>query len=188
MNSKSNQFPVETAVINTWSGRRIDLMNPVPEQIHIDDIAWSLARTMRFNGHTTRPYSVAEHCLLGATQCAPANRLAFLLHDATEAYLGDVVGPLKNTPMFDKYRQLEWRWWEAVALRFGLPIYVAGQVNVVDKRMLVTELRDLMGRRPLSTDQYKPFAMVIGAAPEGVAERFLARFGALVGKRKGAKR
>lgn len=183
------QFMHETAVVTTYTGRHIDLLNPVPEQIHIDDIAWSLARTMRFNGHTVRPYSVAEHCLLGSTQILPAYRLEFLLHDAAEAYLGDVVAPLKGTAMFAGYRELEARWAAAVSLRFGLRIgWMTKIITVIDKRMLATEMRDLMGRMPLSTDRYRPFAMEIGAAPECVAEKFLARFDALVRKTEGARR
>lgn len=182
------QFMQEAAIITTWSGRHIDLLNPNPFDIHVDDIAWSLARTMRFNGHTARPYSVAEHCLLGVGQCAAANRLEFLLHDAAEAYLGDVVGPLKNTAMFAGYRELEARWQRVIALRFGLRLSMPREVVTVDKRMLATEMRDLMGRMPLSTDKYQPFVMRIGPAPECLAERFLAKFDVLVRKTEGARR
>jgi hypothetical protein len=184
---RGSQFLQEEAIVTTWSGRHIDLLNPVPSQIHIDDIAWSLARTMRFNGHTSRPYSVAEHCLLGVGQCPAASRLAFLLHDAAEAYLGDVVGPLKRTQMFAWFRGLEAQWEAAISLRFGLPCLMNKTVELIDQRMLMTELRDLMGRRPLSTDRHRPFSMVIGAAPESLAERFIAKFELLAPKASGAR-
>jgi hypothetical protein len=143
---------------------------------------------MRFNGHTSRPYSVAEHSLLGAALCPAPCRLAFLLHDATEAYLGDVLGPLKRLPMFGGYRELEAQLARVIALRFGLPLLMTKTVEVIDKRMLATEMRDLMGRMPLSTDSYRPFSMVIGAAPESLADRFLGRFDELVRKTEGARR
>ena len=96
------------AVIKTWSGKWIDLLEPVAMAgaIDIDDIGHSLANTNRFNGHTSRPYSVAEHCLRGVEYSLPGHRLEFLLHDATEAYLGDTVGPLKSSERFSPYREL----------------------------------------------------------------------------------
>src|SRR6266702_8144744 len=97
--------------ITTYTGRHIDLLSPEFADIHIDDIAASLAKTTRFNGHTLRPYTVAEHSLLGVEYSLPQHKLEFLLHDATEAYLGDVVGPLKGTDMFAEYRNLEAYWW-----------------------------------------------------------------------------
>jgi uncharacterized protein len=184
----------QSAVVKMRSGRHIDLLSPeqMVSMIDIDDIAYSLSKMMRFNGHTSRPYSVAEHCLRGVAYSLPQHRLEFLLHDATEAYLGDVVGPLKRCGLFEAYRELESRWAGAVAERYGIAAKMSKEVHETDKRMLVTEERDLMGRPPASNDSYLPFEGIIsnGAAPhpDEVAERFIAKFYRLTKVTVGAKR
>lgn len=192
---KSGVAEPVTAWVTTYTGRDIDLMSPETVDIGIDDIAAALSKTNRFGGHSFRPYTVAEHSLLGAEQCTPPCKLEFLLHDATEAYLGDIVGPLKATPMYAGYRELEARWWDAIALRFGLrigtPSKLSKEVLLVDRRMLLTEMRDLTGRRPVSTDGYKPFPMTISpVAPQAelLQERFIETFYGLVSSTVGAKR
>lgn len=98
--------------INLYSGTTIDLMNPSPEDIKIEDIAHALSNICRFGGHTPFFYSVAEHSML-ALWCAYKDglesdaRKAILFHDATEAYLGDVVRPLKQN--LDEYTEVESR-------------------------------------------------------------------------------
>lgn len=179
------------AIITTWSGRHINLLLPCPSDIAIDDIAAALSRLARFGGHTSRPYTVAEHCCLGAEFCTPERRFEFLLHDATEAYLGDVTGPLKRMAGMQFYRDLEAMWAGAIADRFGLPRAMSKQIHAIDKRMLVTEQRDLMGRHPLSTDKHRPFSFVIGQVEppaELLRERFLAMFYHLAARTEGAKR
>ncbi|MBA4032914.1 MAG: phosphohydrolase, partial [Planctomyces sp.] len=77
--------------IRTISGRRVDLNPPKAEQIDLYDIAHALSQICRFNGHTMRHYSVAEHQVLVARLLPPPLQLAGLFHDSPEAYLGDVV-------------------------------------------------------------------------------------------------
>lgn len=183
----------ERAVIKTRSGKYINLLEPeaAVSLIDIDDIGYALSKTNRFCGHTSRPYTVGEHCLLGLPYCQPANRLEFLMHDASEAYLGDTVGPLKRSGLFEAYRELEARWSYAIAERFGLMRDIPREIHEVDKRMLVTEQRDLMGRPPSSGDTYKPFEGVISqTAPncDEIAERFIAKFYQLAKVTVGAKR
>lgn len=85
--------------IETYTGLFFDYVNPKLEQVDIDDIAHALAHTVRFGGHVNHYYSVAEHCLivrqLVIEQGRPDLGLAALLHDAHEAYLGDLPSPLK---------------------------------------------------------------------------------------------
>lgn len=90
----------EHAYITTFTGVRFSFLDPKPEQFRIRDIAHSLAFTARFRGHTTRFYSVAEHSLLVAALARENGRsldvqTAALMHDAHEAYVGDVPSPLK---------------------------------------------------------------------------------------------
>ena len=112
------------------SGRQLDLLNPAPTDIEIQDIARGLAFVARWNGQTVgdHPYSVAEHSLLveelfrRKNPNADANwRLAALLHDAAEYVIGDMISPVKSA-LGDEYRVLETRIGDAVRLRFGLPL------------------------------------------------------------------
>jgi len=91
----------------THSGRRVVFDKPNSEMIDIDDIAHALSMICRFGGHSPRHYSVAEHCLLVASLVSDEYRLAALLHDASEAYVGDMVSPLKHLDSMEPYRALE---------------------------------------------------------------------------------
>jgi hypothetical protein len=111
------------------SGRRLDLIDPSPLDIEIEDIAHGLARVARWNGQTvgTEIFSVAQHSLLVealvgglAPQPAKAWRLAALLHDAPEYVIGDMISPFKALIGGD-YRAIEQRLLAATYLRFGLP-------------------------------------------------------------------
>ena len=111
------------------SGRRLDLLDPTPVDIEIEDIAHGLAFVARWNGQTVGdyPYSVAEHSLLvealysRMTPEAPAKwKLAALLHDAPEYVVGDLISPFKAALALD-YRTVEARLLSAIHLRFGLP-------------------------------------------------------------------
>lgn len=113
-----------------------------PEDVDIEEIAHSLSMLCRFNGHCREFYSVAQHSVLVSRMLPPEHRLCGLLHDATEAYCGDMVRPLKRA--LPSYQEIEARIWEAVAQRFGLPITLPAEVKLADTRMLQTERRDLL--------------------------------------------
>ena len=111
------------------SGRRLDLLDPSPLDVEIEDIAHGLARVARWNGQTKGDwaYSVAEHSvlverLLGHIRPAPTTeeRLIALLHDAPEFVIGDMISPFKAALGLD-YRAFEDRLEAAVHIRFGLP-------------------------------------------------------------------
>lgn len=95
--------------IETASGRFYDYLDPQPEQVCIDDIAIALSNTTRFGGHCSRFYSVAEHSCLVRQLVIEAGRpdlgLAALLHDAHEAYIGDIPSPLKAV-IGDEYKDI----------------------------------------------------------------------------------
>jgi hypothetical protein len=118
------------------SGRRLDLLDPTPVDIEIEDIAHGLAFVARWNGQTRGdwPYSVAEHSLLveqiyGRMVDAPARwRLAALLHDAPEYVIGDMISPVKAA-VGPGYGELDLRLAAAVHLRFGLPIVLPAAVK-----------------------------------------------------------
>ncbi|CUH38831.1 hypothetical protein JSE7799_01549 [Jannaschia seosinensis] len=115
------------------SGRRLDLLDPTPVDIEIEDIAHGLAFVARWNGQTRGdwPYSVAEHSLLVEAILArldpaatPADRLTALLHDAPEYVIGDMISPVKAAVGPD-YNALDDRLQRAIRLRFGLPATTA---------------------------------------------------------------
>lgn len=142
--------------ILTRSGRKFDLANPTADMVDPADIAHSLSMQCRFNGHTNRYYSVAQHCYLVADMVPLEDRLAGLLHDATEAYVGDMVRPLKEA-MRDcaayhgttcMYEVTEQRVWEAICDRFNLSPVLPPSVKHADLAALATEKRDLMPAHP----------------------------------------
>lgn len=111
------------------SGRRLDLLDPSPLDVEIEDIAHGLARVARWNGQTTgtHSFSVAEHSLLVEEllrrlkpKASPAERLTALLHDAPEYVIGDMISPFKAAIGLD-YKEFEARLAAAVHIRFGLP-------------------------------------------------------------------
>jgi len=111
------------------SGRRLDLVNPSPLDIEIEDIAHGLARVARWNGQTTGKYafSVAEHSVIVEDICgqldsniSASKRLTALLHDAPEYVVGDMISPFKAI-LGDSYKGVEQKLEEAIHLRFGLP-------------------------------------------------------------------
>ena len=111
------------------SGRRLDLLDPSPLDVELDDITHGLARVARWNGQTkgAHIYSVAQHALLvealarvKAPRLDPAARLAVLLHDAPEYVIGDMISPFKAV-IGDNYKAVEYRLLTAIHLRFGLP-------------------------------------------------------------------
>lgn len=91
----------------TASGRRIDLERLRGEDIEIADIARGLSNCCRFAGQVPKFYSVAQHCVLVANLVDQPLRLAALLHDGSEAYMGDLSRNLKHHPLLDGYRALE---------------------------------------------------------------------------------
>ena len=139
------------------SGRRLDLLDPVPGDIAIEDIAHGLARVARWNGQTTgsHAFSVGQHALLvedivrGRMAAWPQRwLLAALLHDAPEYVIGDLISPFKAAVGLD-YKAFEWRLLEAIHLRFGLPARlpdeVAAEIKAADRIAAYYEATRLAG-------------------------------------------
>ena len=111
------------------SGRRLDLLDPSPLDVEVEDIAHGIARVARWNGQTEggHIFSVAQHSLLVETIAHPRerltrrHRLAVLLHDAPEYVIGDMISPFKAI-IGDSYKSVEARLLAAIHLRFGLPV------------------------------------------------------------------
>lgn len=136
----------KTAAPRAWqrmlSGRRLDLLDPSPLDVEIEDIAHGLSRVARWNGQTEGrwPFSVAEHCVLVERLVHRLNpgldlkwRLAALLHDAPEYVVGDMITPFKAVIGGD-YKSVEKRLEAAVHLRFGLPAVLPARLTQLIKR------------------------------------------------------
>ncbi len=124
------------------SGRRLDLLDPSPMDVEIEDIAHGLARVARWNGQTKGdlPFNVAQHSLVVEEFCAllkpgwPVKwRLAALLHDAPEFVIGDMISPFK-AQLGNQYKEIEKRLSQAIHLRFSLPADLPDTVEKTIKR------------------------------------------------------
>lgn len=173
-----NKPGVVGATIVLRSGNYFDYLNPRPETIMIEDIAWALAYTCRFGGQTLQYYSVAQHSILVSRTVPEEHAFAGLMHDAAEAYCGDVVGPLKQ--LLPDYKVIEKRVEAVVARRFGLPSVMPPEVKHADLRLLRTEQRDLTsaaGHDWNGLNQYPPLDYKIRGQPaSAAAPAFLTRY------------
>jgi 5'-deoxynucleotidase YfbR-like HD superfamily hydrolase len=193
-------MPQERAWQRMLSGRRLDLLDPSPLDIEIEDIAHGLAFVARWNGQTRgdHPYSVAEHSLLveeiyarTAPRPRPRWRLAALLHDAPEYVIGDMISPVKAA-VGPGYAALDSRLAQAVRLRFGLPVAlppsVKAQIKRADRVSAWIEAVRLAGFTLEEADRYFGDARAAGLdgmelalrPPAEVKRAFLARFEALM--------
>lgn len=129
----------------TASGAVQVIRRPDIKQIRITDIAASLAKICRFNGHCRDFYSVGQHSVLACQVAPEALKFAALMHDAHEAYVQDVIAPLK-WEIGNAYREIEIWWSEAVAARFAIELSrgASAVIKGIDLRLLATERRDLM--------------------------------------------
>ena len=180
------------------SGRRLDLLDPSPLDVEIEDIAHGLARVARWNGQTrgSHPFSVAQHSILveeialrWEPGLAPEDRLAILLHDAPEYVIGDMISPFKAV-IGPIYKDVEKRLATAIHLRFGLPPAMRDDLAKLAKRAdLVSayfEAVELAGFSPEESNRIfgrpKGFGPTLGLEPwptETAEARFVERFQAL---------
>lgn len=171
--------------IETSSGRRVELLDPKAESICILDIAHSLARIGRFNGHCTDFYSVAQHSVLVSNLLAETDReKEGLLHDAAEAYIGDVVSPLKS--VLPEYLVIERRFEKLIARIFRLEYTLStgwdSDVKEADLTALFIEKKVLLphsGYWPhlaASVKDVKDFEYFTPLPPEKAEDLFMKRY------------
>ncbi|WP_137700923.1 HD domain-containing protein [Marimonas lutisalis] len=182
------------------SGRRLDLLDPTPMDIEIEDIAHGLAFVARWNGQTMGdwPYSVAEHSLLVEAIYArlepkspPKWRLAALLHDAPEYVIGDMISPVKAA-VGPGYGALDDRLTAAIHIRFGLPaaipVAVKKKIKAADRVSAWMEATQIAGFTMAEADKFfgKPDPALIEGLdihlrpPKDVREDFTARHNTLL--------
>jgi hypothetical protein len=179
------------------SGRRLDLLDPSPLDIELEDIAHGLARVARWNGQTSgdTAFSVAQHSLLVddiagqlKAKLTPADRLSAVLHDAAEYVIGDLITPFKSA-VGDDYKVLEKRLMTSIRLRFGLPAREPEELKILIKRAdriaAYLEATQLAGfspseaRRLFGHSRRFDGILLVPWAPEKAKRLFLRRCGGL---------
>src|SRR5207253_6194831 len=195
--SKERVGMTQSTWIETRSGRRFDVANPREEDVHIEDIAVALAQTCRFGGHALRWisvgwHSVVVHDVMAMLRDDPDARLAALLHDAAEAYVGDMPRPLKLA--FPDFVLAENRVQEIIHKKFGLQLSdeIRTLIQKVDNQTLLEEARVYMatggrGWELLDEGLTIPRAAFVPDCPrdfQEVARQFLGRFHAAFSPRE----
>ena len=166
--------------IYTHTGRRFNLQRPDPESVDIEDIAHSLSMLCRYNGHCPRFFSVAEHSVLVSGIVSEHDALWGLLHDAAEAYIGDIARPVKS--LLNNAHAIEDGILIAVAKRFDLPVPMSKHVKAADDGMLGREAVEFFGAKAVKDWQLSPYLADLGQisiqclAPEKAKRGFLERF------------
>lgn len=137
---------VKNSIIQTYTGRHIDPINPNPEDIHIKDIAHSLSMTCRYGGQCLRFYSVAEHSVilskLVEDLISPEYALMALLHDASEAYLVDMPRPIKY--VMPEYMAIEENLMKVICQKFSLMWPMSHDIHTLDQRICGNEIKQNM--------------------------------------------
>lgn len=163
--------------LQTYSGVKFNPRQPHVSDVRIEDIAHSLANVCRFGGHVIHFYSVAQHSVLISYAVPRPWALQGLLHDSPEAYLGDVVKPLKV--LLKDYKEMENGIWRKVAKKFHVPVKMHPSVGIEDARALATERRDLLDQGPRWSmlNGIKPWKEeIVPWAPSVAKAMFLRRF------------
>jgi uncharacterized protein len=207
MASRPTSKPPKSQPVRAWqrmlSGRRLDLLDPSPFDVEVEDIAHGLARTARWNGQTTGEhiFSVAQHSVLVDDIAAlmepglePRWRRVVLLHDAPEYVIGDMISPFKAVIGGD-YKAVEARLMAAIHIRFGLPATPPAEVTALAKRadrvaafleatqlagFGVEEAGQLFGvPNSLFGGPERPVPALVPVGAEAAKQLFLNRFAAL---------
>lgn len=165
--------------ISTYSGRFFDILKPEEYDYDIEEIAHALSNICRYTGHVNKFYSVAEHSVLVSHIVPRDLALVGLLHDASEAYLGDVAKPLKN--LLPEYEKIEESVEVAIAKAFGIPFPYPKCIKEADRQMYWQERQEIAdnGIRDRLWNQNNRATRRVkaqGLNPRAAKTAFLARF------------
>lgn len=141
--------------------RFFDFANPESHDYCLIEIATALSKHCRYNGHCNGFYSVAQHSVYVCDNVDHPYKFQALMHDAAEAYTGDIVTPLKQ--MLPEFKKIEHRIEQAIYKYYDLPEKLDPSIKEADTRMLLTEKRDIMpeidepGEWKYYTDNFEPY-------------------------------
>lgn len=170
--------------MQTFTGRAFYPFKMAKNDINRYDIAHSLAMQCRYNGHTSRFYSVAEHSVLMSYAVPEEDALWALLHDAPEAYIGDMVRPLKKH--MPEFRKIDEQIMGAICEKFNLPYAMPDSVKDADNRIIENERRELLKESPLpwiSVGKPLPNIAIEGWLPQDAESKFMTRLADLAARR-----
>lgn len=159
------------------SGEYFDIAEPEASAFQVSDIAHALGNICRFTGHPERFYSVAEHSVICSHMVPPEDAMAALMHDAAEAFIGDVSAPLKS--LLPDYMAVTHRVEQAVWSRLGLPLTLPPSVKIADRRALAVEQRVCMGNGDdwgIDEPTDEDCALIRFLSPEDARAAFLERY------------
>ena len=163
--------------IHLRNGTKLLLNDPDPKLMDIEIIAHSLANLCRFCGQVDRFYSVAQHCVLVSKLVPEKQALTGLLHDAPEAFCGDLPKPIKQRT--SGYETVEEALWKALTKRYGLPKKIPKSVHYADIQALLTEAKTLVNGNDYKTwyPEIEPVnEIIIPLKPDEAKKLFLDRF------------
>lgn len=174
--------------IQTFTGKKFYPLAPRIEHICIEDIAHALSMICRYGGHCREFYSVAQHSVM-VSDWLPELKLEGLMHDASEAYLGDVTRPVKHSDAMKEYRQAEHHLEAMINAAFDLDATpeTAAKVKEYDNRALFTERKFILTVQEINWSQsFEPFpvAYIVPMQPSQAEAMFLSRFYALIRERE----
>ncbi|MGJ5149840.1 phosphohydrolase [Bradyrhizobium sp. HKCCYLR1023] len=167
--------------MQTAGGRAFWPLDPRPNEIDIEEIAHALGMLCRYGGHCLRFYSVAEHSVLLSRAAPKPHKKWALLHDASEAFLHDLVRPVKRS--VTGYAELEADVMRAVCVRFKLHLDMPSIIKLLDRRLLADEQIQNMAPAPMPwSDMAEPLGMTLQFwSPERAKREFLDEFERLGG-------
>jgi hypothetical protein len=179
---------IKGPTIRLFGGTYFDYLDPEGSEFTIEDVAHALSNICRFGGHSNFHYSVAQHSFLASHIVKPEYAYDALMHDAPEAFIGDMLKPLKI--MLPDYRAVENKVEAAVFRRFGVTNPLPEAVKLADLQMLVAEQAQVMGAQDDHWDltfNAKAAPVLIHSWPIWYAEeQFLLRYKSLVSRRQTA--
>ena len=137
--------------MQTYTGAQFWPLDPRADEVRIEDISAALSKLCRYGGQCIRFYSVAEHCVHVANAAPDGLKLAALMHDGSEAYLCDIIRPIKSH--LSNYLDIESRLEKVIAERFGLAWPMPAEVKRLDTAILADERDQVMARPPVPWPQ-----------------------------------
>lgn len=180
-----NTVDPKAAWIITFTGLKFYHLEPKPEMVTIEDIAHALSNIGRWTGHTRHFYSVGQHSVYASLICPPEFAFDTLMHDASEAYLGDMNRPLKHfTAAGPAYQKIEEKVEEVIFKKFGVRFPLPPAVKEADTKMLYTEKAQLMNvtkatqyeARKWGADETEANIRIERWTPRRAEKMFLKRF------------
>lgn len=176
--------------LRTWTNKKFNYHTFTQDDINIEDIAHHLSLEPRFNGACKFHYPVGYHCLLGINYVSEKAKLAFLMHDSTEAYIKDIPRPLKNYLrsigcfVID---ELEEKIWKSIVEKFRIPWdeNIKQEVKIIDNRMYLNERLQLQPQAKFEIlEEEKLDFEIYKFSPQLIEKEFLKKFRKLVKRNK----